>query len=181
MTKLFKDRVVLGLIALAMIQVGVVGYRMADGGELEGSWISTGQSLAEVRTTDADGRVTSLASGAPTLLLAFHSECEHCLRLAPIWREWLESHGDEVRTLAVSREDLSTATAYALEHGWPTKVARVDVPERGTTEHALTARTPWVFVVDAGGVVIAEGQGALIDELGSLLLEDSRPASTTAP
>ena len=31
--------------------------------------------------------------------------------------------------------------------------------------HALTARTPWVFVVDRDGVILSEGHGGRIAEL----------------
>ncbi len=39
----------------------------------------------------------------------------------------------------------------------------------GGREHRLTSRTPWVFVLDPGNVILAEGHGSRIKELVSVL------------
>ncbi len=65
-----------------------------------------------------------------------------------------------------SRPEASgVAEAYVTRHGWEVDLWTVDSKRRGGAAHALTGRTPWLFLIDGDGVILAEGHGERIDEL----------------
>ena len=67
--------------------------------------------------------------------------------------------------LAVSKEPIAAAAAYVGEHGWNVDVASLEVGILGGQAHSLISRTPWIFIVDAAGVVLAESHGNQLAEL----------------
>jgi len=58
-----------------------------------------------------------------------------------------------------------SAEAFARLHGWEAEVVMLPPGNLVPQVRALTRRTPWVFVLDEGGRVVAEGHGARIAEL----------------
>ncbi len=54
---------------------------------------------------------------------------------------------------------------------WDAEIRTVEAGRLGGWEHALTSRTPWVFVIDEAGVILAEGHGSRIAELGAVLVD----------
>ena len=69
--------------------------------------------------------------------------------------------------LAVSPETLGPAQAYVERQGWEVEVGVVEPTSSGSLAKALTGRTPWVFITDGNGVIIAEGHGERLEELTS--------------
>ncbi len=171
-----KDGAVLGLSLLAVAQLAALGFRQAQGRQPVGGGLGVGDDVSEVLSRDESDRPVPLATGRPTLLLVFHSECGHCARVAPVWQDWLEDHRRDVRALAVSSESLESARAYVAEHHWGTEIRTVSAAQLGGAGHALTSRTPWLFVIDTAGVILAEGHGSRIVELGAILL--AAPSAT---
>ena len=164
-----RDWVLLGLVLLAVIQAVVLSLR-ADSGLTAGTpWFTVGDTLADLRPLDSEGRPASLAGGTHTLLLVFHSECGHCREVAPLWRAWTGTSWGDVRVVAVSSEEPAAAQAYAADQDWNAEVWTVAASRLGGPGHTLTSRTPWVFVLDPAGVILAEGQGARIAELTAIL------------
>ena len=170
-----KTKVVVGALAmLALAQLAVLGYRSATAAPT-GRWISVVDDLSAIQVTDTRGLQRSLASGEPSLVLVFHSECGHCARVAPEWRDWLDQAGPSRRALALSSESMVSARAYAQEKGWDVPVVTVDAGRLGSPAHALTSRTPWVFALDRDGRVLAEGHGIRLDEIAAALSTPSNP------
>ena len=165
-----RDWLLGGLVLLAVVQLALLGA--TAGSSNESRWLGPGDNLGSIPVADANGVSRSLATGSPTLVLVFHSECGHCQRVAPAWREWLDEHRDETRILSISSEDASSAQAYVAGHAWRVDTWTVTSPKIGSPAHALTSRTPWLFLVDPDGVVIAEGHGDEIDEIGRLMTGD---------
>jgi thiol-disulfide isomerase/thioredoxin len=166
-----KTWVVRGLIALALAQIVAIlsaGVMATPGSS---RWVMEGDRIADLEVTDAEDRVGPLAASRPTLVLVFHSECAHCLRVAPTWAAWLDEHRGELAVVAVSSESYEKASAYAAEHGWGVPVRTVVESSFGTRGHALTSRTPWIFALEESGVVISGGHGDLIADLGALILD----------
>jgi len=132
---------------------------------IDGLWADSGEQGVTLVRDD----------GQWTVVLAFHSQCVWCDRAAPMWAEWLSQPRD-ARVLAVTRDNPRSAVEYANRHGWAIDV--LIVPQtRGTIEHRLTSRTPWVYVFDDGGVLHYEGNGALLDTVEAVLDESrSEPA-----
>ena len=163
-----KNRTIVLLVALVIAQFvvwAVIDSRSPD----RPPGLVVGDDVSSVVTLGADGTERPLTAEGPSLLLVFHSECGHCRRVAPDWRRWIEEHGTELRVIAISKEEREPAVAYAREHGWEVEVRTVEVGLLGGREHALTARTPWLFALDGAGIVIGEGHGSRIDELGALV------------
>jgi thiol-disulfide isomerase/thioredoxin len=169
-----RDWILLGLVLLAAIQAVVLSSRPDVGGTQDDPWFTVGDTLSALHPLDSLGRTASFAGGAPTVLLVFHSECGHCQEVAPLWRAWTGTPANDVRVVAVSSEEPATARAYAAEHDWSTEVWTVSASRLGGPGHTLTSRTPWVFVLDPAGVVLAEGQGSRIAELTAILHGEAR-------
>ena len=164
-----RDWVLLGLVLLAVSQAVVLSFRADFGLTADTPWFTVGDTLADLDLLDSEGGTASLAGGTHVLLLVFHSECGHCQEVAPLWRAWTGTSWGDVRVVAVSSEEPATAEAYAAEQDWNAEVWTVGASRLGGPGHTLTSRTPWVFVLDPAGVVLAEGQGARIAELAAVL------------
>jgi thiol-disulfide isomerase/thioredoxin len=169
---LTKDRVLLGLALLAFAQATILTVRM---GRTEGpanTWFQVGDTLSGIRVLDSAGNAALLSGGEPTVVLVFNSSCGHCEAVAPLWRAWTTAFGDDFRTVAISSEPLESARAYVNLHGWTADVWTVEAGTLGSPEHGLTARTPWIFILDKNGVVLAERHGQEIAEVGALFGAD---------
>lgn len=151
----------IGLSALAIVQIGVlVAWR---GGPLyPGPSDGLGRTFDSIELLAGAG-TQPLVSQGPTIVLVFHSKCGHCRVVAPLWAEWLKTKRTDLRVVAVSRESLAEAVAYARLHEWDVEVGVTSAGRRFPRDRALTARTPWVFGVDARGVVVASAHGSHLD------------------
>ena len=174
-----KNRVVLALGLLAVAQLVVLGFRLESRDAPSGSWFQVGDTLSGIRAFDSSGQEASLVGGDPTVVLVFHSECGHCEDVAPLWRAWKTASGPDFRTVAISSEPLKSAKAYAAQHEWDAGVWTVEAGRLGGLEHGLTSRTPWIFVLDETGVILAEGHGRRIVELVAVLGAETREVSGT--
>ena len=169
-----RDWVLLGLVLLAVSQAVVLSFKSDFGRTADSPWFTVGDTLSHLQPLDSDGQTASLAGGTPMLLLVFHSECGHCQEVAPLWRAWTGTTWGDVRVVAVSSEEPDVAEAYAAEKDWNSEVWTVASSRLGGPGHTLTSRTPWVFVLDPAGVILAEGQGARIAELAAVLGDITR-------
>lgn len=165
-----KEWALPGLVLIAVLQLVALGYRTGDAAMDASRWIAAGDEVLELGLADGSGTRRSLATGQPTLVLAFHSQCAHCERIAPTWSAWLDRHRGDVNVIAVSKEPHSSAKSYADRHGWDVDILTTGETSPGSREHAFTSRTPWVFALDSGARVIDEGHGSLINEIGRLVL-----------
>ena len=160
-----KDLVIFVLALLAMGQAVVLGVRWRSrAGGSAASWLKAGDDLSGIHPVDGSGRMASFAGGALRVVLVFDSQCGHCRSVAPAWRDWIASLPADVSVVGVSTEAPESARAFVEEHGWGVEVWRVE-GSRGSPEHALISRTPWVFVVDGEGRILAEGQGTRLAEV----------------
>ncbi len=168
MRRLFGNKnVVFGLILLAFLQLLVLGARLKSGAGSSERWPTVGDSLSGLLFRQLRNPRGVQRQSETTLILVFSSRCGHCAEVAPLWADWIRDVGSGWDVLAVSADPLDSAEAYAKEQGWPVEVAGVDASVARGPAHALTARTPWVFVVDRSGVILSEGHGRRIAELTS--------------
>ena len=166
MRRLFGNQnLVFGLILLAFLQILVLGFRWRPGAGPSEPLPAVGDTLPILPFRQLHNpRGVQSQSGA-TVLLVFNSRCGHCAEVAPLWADWIRNAGSDWDVLAVSTEPVDSAEAYARQQGWPVEVAVVDASAARGPAHALTARTPWVIVVDRDGVILSEGHGRRIAEL----------------
>jgi len=85
--------------------------------------------------------------------------------VAPLWAQWIRDWGDRSQVVALSVSLPESAEAFARLHGWEAEVVTLPPETLPPQIRSLTRRTPWVFVLDEGGRVVAEGHGARIAEL----------------
>jgi hypothetical protein len=85
--------------------------------------------------------------------------------VAPVWAQWIRDWGDRSQVVALSASLPESAEAFARLHGWEAEVVTFRQDPMLPQVRSLTRRTPWVFVLDEGGRVMAEGHGARIAEL----------------
>ena len=163
------------LVLLAVAQIALL---------VVGTWVGTtpdgaprvGDRVSDIVTTGPSGSSVALAAGEPTLVLVFHSACAHCRTVAPLWQSWLSDHRDAVAVVALAAETHESAVRFAIDHEWGVEVRAIPEVGRGTREHWLTSRTPWLFALDEDGQIVAEGHGTLIEEIGGVVI-DRRPKS----
>lgn len=159
-----------GLTLLAAVQLVLLVGSDADA-DPPASPLATGKVLSDLRVRHADGDWRRLGSGGAVLVLVFDPECAHSRRIAPAWRDWMEGPGSGTDVVALSAADPSVSAAHAKANGWSVPVVSVDASVPGSPERALTRRTPWVFALDAGGTILAEGRGASVSEVAAVLAQ----------
>ena len=174
-----KDGILTLLGILAVAQIGLLAYRQLDTYEDVRQRLGFGDSVAAVEAQDASGARGSLATGRTTLLMVFHSECVYCERVAPAWEAWLAEQDLGLDVVAVSNESYDVAAAYAHEKGWDVEVRTVPVERLGDDAHALTSRTPWLFLIGPDGVIEAEGHGEGLAEMAQFVREERERRAAT--
>lgn len=165
----WTNRIIFGLAILALIQVGILATRSAPRGSPASAWLEAGDSLGPLQPLDAQGRVVSLSGHEPTVLLVFHSECEYCQGVASLWKSWKASRSDSARVVFLSGEPRARAEVYATRQEWGSAVWTMEPGAEEGLGKALLQRTPWVFVLGADGVILAEGHGGRIREITEIL------------
>ena len=160
-----QDLAVGALLALLGGQLLLLGDRLGYAGARPESWISVGDDVSGVLVGDSGGELGSLLGPGPTLLLAFGANCSHCATVAPRWKSWFDGGQRRLRVLAVSSDSAEVAEGFATQHGWDVEVLTVAPDRRLYPRPSLTTRTPWAFVVDETGVVLAEGHGKRLQEI----------------
>lgn len=130
--------------------------------------------------TEGNGRTRTPLTHASryTVVLAYDPRCVHSTRIADAWKRWLDS-SPRARVLAVARGTHPTAAAYARQQGWRMRTVAVSTPARGTLEHSLLRRTPWVFVFDSQGTLRFQGHGSELAAVDSLVA-GRHPAARSA-
>lgn len=121
-----------------------------------------GDRLETMRVVAEDGVPKAWAAGRGearwTLVMSFRSGCAPSRSAAPAWRAWLERE-HPVSAVAVTRDSIAAARRYRDAAGWKVPVISVNGAQRGTSEHLLVARTPWLFLVDPEGIVRFQADG----------------------
>ncbi len=153
-----RDRVIVSLAGLAVLQLALLGARL--GNEISGSssWLDTGDSLPALPwgTVSGDGAGWE-PHNAPTVLLVFDPGCEHFLAVAPAWAEWLRDVGADWRVLAVSQTPGEAARSFLQSRGWDLELVEAGPAPRRPSAKDPMGRTPWVLVVDEAGLIVAQG------------------------
>lgn len=130
--------------------------------------VAIGEDLSSLVIRDVGGETIELA-GYETLLLVFEPDCPHTDRVAEAWASWLDEEDAKAhRTIAVSSGTPATVARYVGDKRWTVRAGAVEPGADGKGEHALMNRTPWVFVVDNAGMVVAEGHGVRLAELAQI-------------
>ncbi len=165
---------VLALLVLA--QTGVLYRRLGSAPALVGPAagdpaeppLRIGEHLDSLVLSTPEGPVVVRGDGlgGDTLtVLAFHSGCPFCDSIGALWRDWMRV--GRHRVIALTREPLDSALAYARAQEWDCLV--------GTLVHGgdslrlgwMTSRTPWFFSFGPDGRLVRAGHGEEVDP-GSL-------------
>lgn len=160
-----QDFAVAALLAFLGGQLLLLGDRLGDEGVWSEFWISVGDDVSGVLVGDSGGELVSLLGPGPTLLLVFGTTCSHCASVAPAWKAWLDGGHRGLKALAVSSDPMVMAEGFATRYGWSVEVVSLAPDTRLKSRPSLTTRTPWSFVVDETGVVLAEGHGRRLQEI----------------
>ena len=158
----------MGLITLAAVAV-IQGFILLSLNRGKGNgdpWLREGDNLGLIRATTAHGDPAALASGQPLLLLVFHPECGHCQDVVPIWRDWVQTREPTIRVVAATSAHPEAANAFLLSHSWEPVLWIIEPKEGIPARRPVTTRTPWIFLLDGDGVILAEGHGRRIEEIG---------------
>jgi len=160
-----RDRVIFSLAALAFLQLMLLGARLGEEMGGSSSWLKTGDRLADTQFRGPSGDGARGALHAPAVLLVFDPGCDHCLAVAPVWAEWLSEVGAGWHVVAVASAPGEAARSFIRAQGWDLELAVTASSPRRSSTRGLTGRTPWVFVVDEAGLIVAHGPGRQIAEI----------------
>ena len=156
-----KNKVAFWLGVLAFLQLTVFAFRLSTFHHAAALWPQAGDTLEFTRVAGGGTHTPART----TVLLVFHSRCAHCFETAPVWADWSTEPHPNFRVLGISSEPPDSAQAYAAEQGWRFEVGPPETWVDRKIAAGLVKRTPWVFVVDDTGVILAEGHGSGIGEL----------------
>lgn len=133
-----------------------------------------GDRLEDVRVVAEDGTRRAWGPGRSegrwTLVMSFRSGCVPSQSAAPVWRSWLD-RGHPVAAVAITRDSIATARSYRDSVGWTVPVMSVNGAQRGSPEHLLVARTPWLFVVDPEGVIRFQAAGTSLAAVDAFIAQ----------
>lgn len=159
--------VIIGLSVIALCQSVLLAWAFGGIGGETREWLQTGADLSGIRVEGMDGHPMPLPGEGLRIVLVFHSECGHCAAVAPAWKSWLQEDGKAWDVLSVTAEPVETGRDFASRNGWAVEVATVETDFRANTGRSLTGRTPWVFMVDQDGILVAEGHGRRLREIAA--------------
>jgi hypothetical protein len=157
------------LLVLAATQGLLLGLRPWPGSVASDPWLAAGDRLPYQEVHDALGRGVWAPSPAPShpprSCWSSIPGAAPATAVAPVWAQWIRDWGDRSPVVALSASLPGPAEAFARLHGWEAEVVALPPGNLAPQVRALTRRTPWVFVLDEGGRVVAEGHAARIAEL----------------
>jgi len=169
--------VVVGLVLLAMVQVGAIVVSASRTTARPGTRppdLALGDAIPEVRGRDSLSRILSVplqrSSPGWTVLLAFSPTCAWCDSVAPRWRIWTRNVENRAHLVGIASADPSAALTYVHGHGW--KLGDLIVVDSGLTGvlgRQLTRKTPWLFLFDSTGALRYSGHGNEVGTIDSLL------------
>ena len=161
------------LLALLLVAIGVQGLLLASRDRPEADAIlpapafGVGDTLRTLAGETEEGSTAVIpletGAGSATVLYAFHPECAYCDSIAPAWSRYPsidDVGGTRVRRLAVTMDIPGPALAYATRFGWKMDVLSMSRLTPADRDYSLLAKTPWIFVFDAGGVLRFQGHGS---------------------
>jgi hypothetical protein len=94
-------------------------------------------------------------------VLAFNSRCQFCDSVGTLWRDWMRESGH--RVIALSREPLDSAVAYARAQEWDCLVGTFSHGSDSLRLRWITGRTPWFFSFGPNGRLVRAGHGEQVD------------------
>jgi len=100
--------------------------------------------------------------GRDTLtVLAFNSRCQFCDSIGALWRDWMREGGH--RVIALTREPLDSAVAYARAQEWDCLVGTLAHGSDSARLRWMTSRTPWFFSFSPDGRLVRACHGEGVD------------------
>lgn len=153
---------IVALVVVAVLQaIGTIYIRAHT--NAPAPFVQRADDLSDLSLRDSRGALQALGAGPPTLLLVFDPDCVHSRSVATLWSDWLEENVHSgYQIVAISTDP--KATDYVREQQWPVIVTSAE-----PVGHVIAKRTPWVFVVDGQGRVVADGHGRHLAEVAQNL------------
>jgi hypothetical protein len=93
------------------------------------------------------------SSNTTHLLISVRSTCAWCTEAMPLIREQLPRLRSKMQVTLVTAEADTAASRYLRQHGVFAEVLSMAEETSGALGRALTARTPWFFLIDHQGIV----------------------------
>lgn len=155
-----------GLSLLLAVQIGFVIFRSR---QASSAAIVSPERIEQLELLDRRGAPTTplaLTSGSSSVaLLAFNDQCAWCDSIAEIWTKELARLPRGLNVVLISAGDPGAAVDYSVRHRWNARLVHVDTSGGGAVERYVTARTPWIYVVDPSGRLVKSQHGALLGEV----------------
>lgn len=124
--------------------------------------VEIGQHMPLITGLRPDGELDTVRIGETALpgmmLLAFSVTCVYCRELAPYWKQWLAEH-PTTAVVALTLDPPRRASEWLLEQQLAVAFLSVS-PTPVTDLSQVIARTPWYFVLDRNGILVAQGHGS---------------------
>lgn len=154
-----------GMVVLAGVQVAGLGFRQISRARGDGVWLASGDTLLVLPVVDLEGHPSSLTVREATVLLVFDPECPHSEEVGAIWADWAREREGRGRVVALSTRRGPETFAFTQRHGLAAEVRALGLARLDGRTALVAGRTPWAFVLDRDGVIVAEGHGARVARL----------------
>lgn len=167
--RFFRRLALTALLALVFIQAAHLVGRLSPASETRRPTLDlvVGDSVDVLPTLDVQGQPSTYRppTDQPTLILAYHSECGHSLRVMPRWKDWIDagSWRNRVTLLAVTSEVYPIGEHHLVRNGLAIKSVTLET-QRGGLPAQLAKKTPWIYAITSTGVVVYEGHGDEIEQ-----------------
>jgi hypothetical protein len=163
-----KGLLAVGFLAgLAAIQGGIAAGWSEKRSEPDQNWVTAGESLRGLTGWDEEGHAVALGSGHSKVLLVTSTECPHTAAVEGAWTRWIQKSLGEQEAVFLSMEGKEIPAPFLELASDRRGVSTLTLNASSTLARRVSRRTPWVFFLDAEGVVLAEGHGAQIQELAT--------------
>lgn len=121
-------------------------------------------SLAVPSPEGAPGSLKLRDADRYTALAAVSAHCPRCDSIAHQLAADLQRARPNVSVVLISSDKPGVAREYVDQHRWNTPLLHLDTSGGRTTERFVTARTPWLYLVDTKGTIVANTHAALLGE-----------------
>lgn len=143
------------IILMLLRQLGIIYLGTAQGVSRDG--LAVGERAPDFAVAGLDGQSISLAGlrGLPLLLVFGSANCNPCRQLIPDLNVFARERQDELRVLFLSRGEIEETRRFASEVDAQVPVATH--PDSTLPDRYKARVTPFAFLIDGDGVIVAKG------------------------
>ena len=162
----------LAILLAAQVAYGVAAHarRPSPVGTRAATFAEVGDSLPILRgSTGGRHEGMRLDDGMKALLVSLRSTCKWCTEALPQIRSDRERVPSKTRIIVITSKGEDVTQRYAEQAGVRLPVLSFERSDSETVEQRVASRTPWVLLVDDGGIVRASSHSSDLARVAVML------------